>query len=103
MGKDEGTPKPHAGDHVFEVGGHADTDLLCFLALEGVYQLGLLHDIVDTVQTSDTNRYSGIIGIHGSALFIGMQLQPVFRENFNVLHVIKCLYAFRSANVVKIR
>ena len=97
MGKDEGTPNPHAGDHVFEVGGHADTDLLCFLALEGVYQLGLLHDIVDTV------RYSGIIGIHGSALFIGMQLQPVFRKNFNVLHVIKCLYAFRSANVVKIR
>ena len=36
-----------------------------FLALEGVYQLGLLHDIVDTV------RYSGIIGIQGVLLFIG--------------------------------
>ena len=50
MGKDEGTPNPHARDHVLEVGGHADTDLLCFLSLEGVYQLGLLHDIVDTVR-----------------------------------------------------
>lgn len=72
MGKDEGTPNPHAGDHILEVGGHADTDLLCFLALEGVYQLGLLHDIVDTV------RYSGIIGIHGSALFIGCNCNQSF-------------------------
>lgn len=95
---DKRPPDIQAGDNIFEVSSHTHTNLYRIFLFEGVYQVGMLQYFVYLV--GDTC----IIKVGRTGLFIGMQLQPVFRIDFSVLHIITFMSCFnKGTNVVKIR
>ena len=77
---DECPPDIQAGDNILEVSSHTHTNLYRIFLFKGVYQVGMFQYFVYLV--GDTC----IIKVDRAGLFIGMQLQPVFRKNLSVLH-----------------
>ena len=94
---DECTPDIQSRDNILEVSSHTHTNLQGILFFKRVYQIGMFQNIMYLVS------HTCIIKVDRAGLFIGMQLQPVFRIDFSVLHII-AIYVFvinKGANVVK--
>ena len=92
--RDEGPPDAQAGDDILEIGSHADADLFRVFRFERVDQFRLDHHVVNPV------RQARIIGINRCTLFIWMNLHPVLRKNFDVLHVIYFINACRECSKI---